>query len=177
MNEGPGDARLRISATDDAELDRRILAIEQRMQRRRGTLLASWQEVEGKVGAVLAPRAWLWPLALGAGAGCLLGLLWRRGDRHARAAGPATERPRWVRPAPGRAWQGLQSLLGPWLRATLGPLMQQWLRPAVLEAAEALLLVLIGGLLRKPPARGGGAPPGPAGSRAAPPRGPDQARP
>lgn len=141
-----------------ASLEQQILAVELRMVQRRRALFSAWNEVEHVVGQVLAPRAWLWPLALGTVGGCLLGLLWCRGDRG--RAGARAWVPRGASSAaraPGAGDRaGVQALLGPWLRSLLAPLLQQWLRPALLEAAEALLLALLAGALRtKPAARRG----------------------
>ncbi|MGM9512885.1 hypothetical protein ACS5PK_01380 [Roseateles sp. DB2] len=150
-------------------LEQQIRAVELRMQQRRGALQASWSEVEQKVGQVLAPRVWLWPLGLGAVGGCLLGLLLRRGEqRHAGGGDPcASQGPQGhARPLTGKAWAGAQALLGPWLRSLLTPLMHQWVRPAVLEAGEAVLLALLAGRLKKQAAR---KPPSAATAEQAPP--------
>lgn len=148
----------------ETELEQQILAIELRMLQRRRTLLGAWNEVEHAVGQVLAPRTWLWPLALGAVGGCLLGLLWRRGGtrpagraaRGSRAAGPAAH----AAGGEGGA-AGVLALLAPWLRSLLSPLVHQWLRPAVLRAAEGLVLALLAGLMKQrdeaPPRPGHGA--------------------
>lgn len=138
----------------ETALEQQILDVELRMLQRRRTLLGAWNEVEQAVGQVLAPRAWLWPLALGAVGGCLLGLLWRRGDRRPGDSSAAREHrvrshaARASGPVAGAA--GVLALLGPWLRPVLAPLMHQWLRPAVLKAAEGLVLALLAGLMKKP---------------------------
>ncbi|MBB2487645.1 hypothetical protein H5407_20610 [Mitsuaria sp. WAJ17] len=161
----PPDPPLSRTPSPDTALEQQILEVELRMLQRRRALLGSWNEVEHGVGQLLAPRAWLWPLALGAAGGFLLGLLWQRGGRGRGTGGRA----------PGGAYRGeahahrgagalasVLALAGPWLRSQLKPMVHQWLRPTVLEAAEALMLALLGGVLKKPSPRGGDRPHDPA---------------
>lgn len=159
----------------ESDLEQQILAIEVRMLQRRRLLLGSWNEVEHAVDQVLAPRAWLWPLALGGVAGCLLGLLWRRGDRGATPASRSAHRGHahahahhGASAAGAGALAGALALLGPWLRSLLTPLVHQWLRPAVLEAAEGLMLALLGGVLKTPAQRHHARPVGPAAATPTP---------
>lgn len=154
MNERPESSSPR-PPSPEADLEQKILAVELRMLQRRRALLGSWHEVEHAAGQVLAPRAWLWPLALGGIGGCLLGLLWRRAEpRPAQQQGQAHAHAHHGATAAGAgALAGVLALLGPWLRGLLTPLVHQWLRPAVLEAAEGLVMALLGGVLKTPAQR------------------------
>ncbi|MEO3714192.1 hypothetical protein [Roseateles flavus] len=169
MNERPESSSPRKPSAE-VGLEQQILAVELRMLQRRRRLLGSWNEVEHAMGQVLAPRAWLWPLALGGVAGCLLGLLWRRGDRSAAPASRSAHRGRahGASAAGAGALAGALALLGPWLRSLLTPLVHQWLRPAVLEAAEGLMLALLGGVLKTPAQRHRARPVGPAAATPTP---------
>ena len=147
-------------AASALELEQRIQAVESRMMQRRLALQDTWVGLGRQMDQALSARTWLWPLLMGMAGGCLFGLLWRRGSR-GQDGPPVGRRAAWwpggfraTERRAGHEGRGSRTA-GPGLRLLLLPLLQQWLRPALVQAGEGLLRTLLNSLQKGAGAGGG----------------------